>query len=133
MLQRILRYLTLSSVLSAGLLAGAEDWTQLKIGMSTDEAAEALGLPLIRTVANGFELWIYDNHAEAVFYGGPLVGWTTPSKKNSVGRVVDVWQRKAGEPKAPMFILPRSSAPKKRPEQRQDDGVYSLPFYRIRN
>ena len=133
MLQRILPYIALLLILSASSLAGAEDWSQLKIGMSTDEATERLGLPLIKTIGGGFELWIYDNNAEAVFYGGPLVGWTTPTKGTVAGQAVDVWQHKSGAPIAPLFILPRSPAPVKRIDRRRDDGVYSSPFYRLRN
>jgi len=120
-------------LLSASSLVAAEDWSKLKIGMSTEQAAEVLGTPLIRTVANGFELWIYDNHAEALFFGGPLIGWTTPKTSKSPSISVDVWQRKPGQLEAPVFILPRYRPLVKKVEATRSDGVYSLPYYRLKN
>src|SRR4051812_16553220 len=114
MLRSVIRYIALLVLLPASSLAGAEDWSQLHIGMSTGQATEALGVPLIKTISNGFELWIYDNHAEALFYGGPLIGWTTPTKKATPGRSVDVWVRKPDLPATPSFILPRLPASKRR-------------------
>lgn len=130
MRQRIQWYLA-SFLLFTSTLLGAESWAQLKLGMTGDEATEVLGEPLFKTVGHGFELWIYDNKAEALFYGGPLVGWTTPEKRKSVVRSVDVWQRKAAGSDAPVFILPRVY----RPAQRRDNNAesYQTPLYRLRN
>ena len=131
MVRRII--LPLLLLISAGSLAAAEEWSKLKIGMSTDQATEALGTPLIRTVANGFELWIYDNHAEALFFGGPLIGWTTPKTSKSPAISVDVWQHKVGLPEGPVFLLPRYRPPEKKVDSPKSDGVYSLPYYRLKN
>ncbi|HEY4249432.1 MAG TPA: hypothetical protein VGM64_21600 [Lacunisphaera sp.] len=131
MVRRVI--LPLLLLLSAGSLVGAEDWSKLKIGMSTDQTAEILGAPLIRTVANGFELWIYDNHAEALFFGGPLIGWTTPKTSKSPAISVDVWQHKVGQPEGPVFILSRYHPPVKKVDLSKTDGVYSLPYYRLKN
>jgi len=113
---------------------GAEGWELLKIGMSADQATEALGLPLIKSVGgSGFELWIYDNDAEVVFYGGPLVAWTTPRNGKSPGRSVDIWQRKAGVD-APAFILPRARPKIVRIDRRDENRgptFLSTPFYRV--
>ncbi len=129
---RILRYIFPFFLLSTGALTGAEDWSHLHIGMSTEQATEALGLPLIKTISNGFELWIYDNHAEALFYGGPLIGWTTPTKGSVPGRAVDVWEKKPGAPVTPSFVLPRLPPPKRRVErQRTNDEPLSSPNYRL--
>jgi hypothetical protein len=125
--------LSLLLLLSTISLVAAEDWSKLKIGMSTDQVTEVLGAPLIRTVANGFELWIYDNHAEALFFGGPLIGWTTPKTGKSPAISVDVWQHKASQPEGPVFILPRYRPLPKKVESSQTDGVYSLPYYRLKN
>jgi hypothetical protein len=136
MLPRILWSLACFLILSTSSLHGAEGWAQLKIGMTADEAAEALGNPLLKTAGSGFELWIYDNNAEAVFYGGPLVGWTTPSKGKTAGHAVDVWQRKPGGTESPVFILPRPSRQPKRVDRLTGDStdkIYKLPFYRRRN
>lgn len=133
MARYLFRYILPLLLLSAGSLAGAENWAQLKIGMNTEEATAALGAPLIKTAANGFEMWIYDNHAEAIFYGGPLVGWTTPKTSKSAAVSVDVWQRKAGQLEAPAFILPRYRPPVKKVDASKGDGVYSLPYYRVRS
>src|SRR4051794_6995105 len=106
MLRGIVRSMVPLLLFLAGSLAGAEDWSQLHIGMSAEQATEALGTPLIKNISNGFELWIYDNHAEALFYGGPLIGWTTPTKDTTPGRSVDVWVRKKpGVPATPSFVL----------------------------
>lgn len=133
MLRSIVRYIAPFLLLSAGSLAGAEDWSQLHIGMSAEQATEALGAPLIKTISNGFELWIYDNHAEALFYGGPLIGWTTPSKNSTPGRAVDVWARKPGIPATPSFVLPRLPAGKRRVDRTRNEEIYSSPIYRLRN
>lgn len=58
---------------------GAADWTKVKPGITTFEAAEALGKPLIRSYGRGFQVWIYDGAGEIVFGGGPALGWTVPS------------------------------------------------------
>lgn len=121
--------------LAGGSLPGADGWTQLRLGMSGDEAAETLGHPLIKTSGGGFELWVYDNHAEVVFYGGPLVGWTSPKKDGFPVQTVDVWQAKA-DSNAPRFILPRSWSPPNRAMRRNSDGAAindSMPAYRLRN
>lgn len=131
MVRRVI--LPLLLLLSTGSLVATEDWSKLKIGMSTDQATEALGAPLIRTAANGFELWIYDNHAEVLFFGGPLIGWTTPKTSKSPAVSVDVWQHKAGQPEGPVFILPRYRPPVKKVETSKSDGVYSLPYYRLKS
>jgi hypothetical protein len=134
---RVLRFYATLLVLCVGSLFGAEEgWTQLKLGMTTDQAVEALGDPLIKTIGGGFELWIYDNHAEVVFYGGPMVGWTTPSKGKAIGRPVDVWQHPTAAIDSPVFILPRRRPlPVKRIDIRSQDAgsVDTLPFYRVRN
>ena len=133
MRRSILRSLAPLLLLLAGSLAGAEDWSQLHIGMSTEQATEALGVPLIKTISNGFEVWIYDNHAEALFYGGPLIGWTTPSTNSTPGRSVDVWVRKPGIPATPSFILPRLPVPKRRIERGRNDEPFNSPNYRLGN
>lgn len=133
MLRSITRYIAPFLLFSASSLAGSEDWSQLHIGMSAEQALEALGLPLIKTASNGFELWIYDNHAEALFYGGPLIGWTTPSKDPIRGHAVDVWARKPGVPATPSFILPRLPVSKRRIDGSRHDEAFSSPIYRLRN
>lgn len=129
----IFRYVAILLILCARSLAEADGWAQLKIGMSTNEAADVLGIPLIRTAANGFEVWIYDNRAEAVFYGGPLVGWTTPTRGKIAGQASDVWQRKPDQNVASTFILPRFRPRNKIGERRVEGEVYSLPYYRVGN
>ena len=117
-------------------LRGAEEWSRLKLGMTTDDASEVLGPPLLKTSGHGFELWIYDHNAEALFYGGPLVGWRTPSKPDLVGRTVDVWQNKSGNVDLPFFILPRSPFVRKRLEKARDDALESraaAAIYSVRN
>ena len=101
--------------------------------MSTDEAEVVLGQPLLKTSSRGFDLWIYDNNAEVLFFGGPLVGWTTPSDLKVAKRTVDVWQRQPGSPAYPTIVLPRYT---KRVERRRDVIADSGPLpslYRVSN
>lgn len=68
-------------VLLVGLsspLFGAADWSRIKTGITTAQATDALGKPLIRTYGRGFEVWIYDSCGEVVFGGGPALGWSMP-------------------------------------------------------
>ncbi len=133
MQRRIFWYLMSFVILATSSLRGADGWAQLKVGMSADEATEALGLPLMKTSARGFDLWIYDNNAEALFFGGPLVGWTTPRDLKSVSRTVDVWQRTPGSTAPPSFILPRYT---KRIERRRDvipDSNSGSSLYKVSN
>ena len=131
MLRSVFRFVAIFLITFTSSLARGESWTELKIGMSPEETVKLLGVPLIRTGANGYEVWIYDDHAEVVFYGGPLVGWTTPSNGTVAGQVVDVWQRRSGQASSPSFVLPRFRAPAKIGERRESGGVYSLPYYRV--
>jgi hypothetical protein len=112
-------------------LRAGEDWTRLKIGMSPAEATRALGSPLIRTAGQGFEVWIYDSRAEAVFYG-PLVGWTAPHAADAPATVVDVWQETKGDPDGPRFFLPRPTPPKSVRRDAPVDDDNKLPYYRLR-
>ena len=135
MFQRPFWLLAALFVLALKPLSGAVGWALLKVGMSTDEAMEVIGDPLMKTYGRGFELWIYDNHAEAVFYGGPLIGWTTPAKGKTKGRAVDVWQRKPGPPETPIFILPRPTSRTNGMNRRQvgsaGEEAYSIPLYSL--
>jgi hypothetical protein len=74
-----LRFCTV--VILVGLTAplfGAADWSRIKTGVTTAQATEALGKPLIRTYGRGFEVWIYDGCGEVIFAGGPALGWSVP-------------------------------------------------------
>lgn len=75
------RFLVTVALLLSGLsgpACAAVDWSQLKPGITTEQTAEALGQPLIRTYGRGFEVWIYDSRGEVVFAGGPAMGWSLP-------------------------------------------------------
>ena len=61
------------------LSRGAADWTKMKAGITTKEAAETMGMPLLQTSARGFQVWIYDGCGEIVFRDGPALGWTKPA------------------------------------------------------
>lgn len=133
MQRRIHWYLMSFVILATSSLRGADGWAQLKVGMSSDEATEALGLPLMKTSARGFDLWIYDHNAEVLFFGGPLVGWTTPCDLKVASLTVDVWQRPPGSTKPPSFILPRFT---KRVERRRDvnlDSNSASSLYKVSN
>lgn len=92
----------------------SEGWSQLKAGMNGPDAAIALGDPLFKNVARGFELWIYDRGAEAVYFRGLLVAWTAPGGKDGLeGRQLDLRPFLTVAPKvkekpaaAPAFAVP---------------------------
>jgi hypothetical protein len=123
----------LLSLLAPGLIRGAEAWTRLKLGMSADDAVAVLGEPLIRATGKGFELWIYDHDAEALFYG-PLIGWTTPTEGDGPVHCVDVWQPAKPGADQPVFFLPRPILTKNPVHRRAApaEGENKLPFYRVR-
>jgi hypothetical protein len=86
-----MRRLALLPLLAVGLLApgrapAADGWTALKRGMTPTQAMAALGKPLVRTAGRGFEVWIYDQHTEVVFFRGPVVAWTDPAQAASPAR-----------------------------------------------
>ena len=99
-----------------GAARGADCWAQLRLGMTTAEAASALGEPLVRSVGRGFELWIYDHDAEVLFFGD-LVGWTTPGAVPSARHSADVWQANGGQDDF-RAVLARLPAPRSQPARR---------------
>lgn len=113
---------------------GAEAWKHLKLGMTADETVAVLGVPLIRTAGNGFELWTYDNGAEALLFGS-LIGWTASGSANVAERSFDIWRARRADSSAPSFLgmLPRTnlgSATKRRngPALAPSDREW-LPLY----
>ncbi len=129
----LLMRLLLLFALVPGFISAAESWNQLKIGMTSEQAALKLGDPLIRYTGMGFELWIYDHQAEALFYG-PLIGWTSPVTGRVAGRSVDIWQPVPGAPAGIRYFLPRPVL-YKNPATRRTTGPESadrLPTYRQR-
>ena len=88
-----LSYVGFAGALWCTSLAGAaqDGWHQLKAGMNGTDTTIALGNPLFKNVGRGFELWIYDRGAEAVYYRGVLVAWTAPGGSGGVkGRQLDL-------------------------------------------
>ena len=57
----------------------AGDWSQLKPGMTREEANAALGAELMGSRGRGFEVAIYDGRAEVLFLNGQVVAWTAPA------------------------------------------------------
>ncbi len=95
--------LTFLAFLAPAFVRGADVWDHLKIGMTAEETAAVIGAPLFRSAGSGFELWIYDHHAEVVFFGS-LIGWTTPATDQRIGHAVDVWQGDSGGTTGPTFL-----------------------------
>ena len=108
MRQSIPRLLAFLLLCVPGFLSAADRWAQLKLGMTAEETVAALGEPLIRTVGRGFELWVYDDRAEVLFYG-PVIGWTTPGVGPKAGEAHDIWQSDHTGVPTPTFLsqLPR--------------------------
>jgi len=101
-------------LLAAGLARAADGWTQLKPGMTSDQAIKFLGEPLMRTKARGFERWIYDGNGEVIFMGGPLKSWTvaTPSPESEARPIeFDVLMRSVRGGRTPSVWTPRTPAP----------------------
>ena len=71
----LLAFLTL---LSPAAASGMPGWSNLKLGMSPLQTASALSVPVLRSAGKGFDVWIYDNRSEVVFFGGSVIGWTAP-------------------------------------------------------
>jgi len=71
--------------------SGAEGWSVLRSGMNRSDTTHALGDPLLKNSARGFEVWVYDGGAEVLCFMGVVVAWTAPNGVNSPeGRQVDV-------------------------------------------
>ena len=99
------RLILLSLLLVSALSAGAEPWSQLKVGMSPQEAVTLLGEPIFRRQGKGFQTWTYDGGAEVLLYiTSGVVGWTAPASVKIAARNDDVWsQRKPGVYYATLF------------------------------
>jgi hypothetical protein len=85
----MVRFLLLVSVLTGAVLGSAraaDGWSKMKAGMSADETAAALGMPLLRTANRGYQLWTYSDKAEVVFYRGPVVAWTVPVRNEAASK-----------------------------------------------
>ncbi len=91
MARKLLFLLALLSLLLPGMARGADGWTQLKLGMTAEQAVATLGAPLFRSEGRGFELWIYDGRAEVVMYGG-VIAWTAPASSPDAAAPVEVWE-----------------------------------------
>ena len=69
----------------------AEGWSVLKSGMNQSDTVLALGDPLLKNSARGFEVWLYDGGAEVLCFMGVVVAWTAPAGvKSPEGRQVDL-------------------------------------------
>jgi hypothetical protein len=119
--------LVLSALAPRTFALGSDGWSQLKRGMMPGETAAALGAPLIRSASRGFELWIYDGHAEVVFFAGPVIAWTAP--RGSVA--ADVHQSDPSvQPRSEQVAPSQKNAAPRR--NSNSDGYEPLPVYRFR-
>jgi hypothetical protein len=83
--------LTVLGLLLPGMLC-AQEWSQLKPGMSRDEASAVIGRALISSSGRGFEVSIYDHRAELVFHDGKLVTWTAPASSAAAVAPANTWR-----------------------------------------
>jgi hypothetical protein len=68
-----------------------EGWSLMKSGMNRTDTTSALGNPLFKNVARGFEVWLYDGGAEVLCFRGTVVAWTAPAGvESSDGRQLDL-------------------------------------------
>src|SRR5262245_11174114 len=96
MFRKLLRsvFITLFAPVSAVAIDG---WSQLKAGMTRIETTTVLGAELGSSRGRGFEVAIYDNHAEVVYFNGQLVAWTAPVSSQSAAAPTDAWQFDQGQ------------------------------------
>ncbi|MCX6953587.1 MAG: hypothetical protein NTV51_15660 [Verrucomicrobia bacterium] len=101
----MLRSLSLLFVLALAptLVRGAEQWAQLKLGMTAEQTLAALGDPILKTTGNGFEVWIYNHGSEVVLYGS-LIGWTAPAAAKLPERSTDIWSDDDSGETFPTFL-----------------------------
>ncbi len=127
MFRRTLWLFALIALVSPAFALGRGGWSSVKLGMSRNEAAAALGTPLIRSVSRGFELWIYDGRAEVLFFRGPVIAWTAPA----VSRVEESRQPDVITPERPTIAapVPKNATPRR---ENNSDGYDQLPVYRSR-
>jgi hypothetical protein len=106
-----------------GVDAGAaEGWSVLRSGMNRSDTTHALGDPLLKNSARGFEVWLYDGGAEVLCFMGVVVAWTAPNGVNSPeGRQVDVrsFFKSEGHPSHLKSAAPGAEAVLDLPERRQ--------------
>lgn len=143
MLRRYQSLLALCLVLGPVPSHAEDNWAQLKLGMTAEDAVAALGRPMLRARGRGFETWTYDNGAEVLLYGS-LVGWTAPGTANVVARSMDVWRVNRTGTYFPTFLalLPPPAVKSPAPARdtgssghggpRSTSGSYWLPVYRRR-
>ena len=96
----------------------AENWGQLKLGMSVEQTIAALGQPLLRTAGRGFETWTYDKGGDVLIYGS-LIGWTAPASTQVTATVAarskDIWSENRNVPYLTFFsLLPSRNPPSPR-------------------
>ena len=131
-----LRRLGLFLLLGPVLARGADGWTQLRLKMTPDETVAAIGEPLFRTAGRGFELWIYDNRAEALLFSGSLVGWTSPAASPAAGAGSDIWRDVPDGVEVPTFLslLPAPKVRRMRVDRETGNAAYVwLPGFRFRD
>ena len=115
-------------------LAGraAENWNDLKLGMSAEETLAALGQPLIRTAGRGFETWTYDKGGDVLIYGS-VIGWTAPASVRLAVRSKDIWSENRHLPYLTFFSLLPARLPPTPRRANGDPGrtpTYFSDFYR---
>ncbi|MBL9214165.1 MAG: hypothetical protein JNG83_01685 [Opitutaceae bacterium] len=111
-----------------------EDWARLRLKMTPEETVAAIGQPLFRSAGKGFELWIYDQQAEALIFAGSLIGWTSPRQGAAGIRSTDIWRENPDRTAFPTFLsqlpAPRVRRPRVDPENATVSYVW-LPDYRF--
>ncbi len=132
MIRHILQLCIYLAFLTPSFAAETKGWTELKKGMTPNEALVALGKPLIETKGHGFDVWIYDSKAEVVFHQGPIMAWTIPTPNPvSEARPIEM-DLPLGTPKRlPHFVLPKSD---QNPAVQDSKSPQSTQFrYKLRN
>jgi hypothetical protein len=123
MLRRLPYTIGLVIALMPGATRGDDAWSQLRLGMTPDETTARIGSPILRSSGRGFEVWTYDNGAEALLFGS-LIGWTASGPGAVAERSMDVWSANPSHDYAPTFLalLPGAPAPVSTFRQKPDSS-----------
>lgn len=87
-MQSRVRFACLLLLLACAVPASAAEpaWAALRPGMTREQVARSVGVPVLQNAGRGHETWIYDAGASVQFRGGVVSAWTAP--RSAGARVV---------------------------------------------
>ena len=102
---KLRRLLALAATFAAALGASASgaDWSAIKPGMTRDQVARSIGVPVLCNAARGHETWIYDAGGDVQFRGGIVLAWTAPPRSMQPAHA------SPPDPATPLMLMPEIS------------------------